>query len=317
MTSYIINYILTHPELSFRAVARQLGVSDRTVRRHWAQSGGASTQELVPSDEAVQILPARIPVDYMERIKVGLAEPPLHLFVDSRSVPVGICADQHVPLFSPEWVNRMVDRHEALGVKTLLSLGDLLNMDALSNYYPKQTDAGYEVERKTARALMGFLLRQYESIYIIRGNHDYRIIKRSNYRLSFVQAMDAYFEGVPGIERATFSNLDHILVTDLSAPGDMSPDWFMAHATAYSSNPLTNARKLADIHKMNVITAHSHHAAIGYAQNGVHVVAEIGGLFDRDRTQYLQSASTFAHWVNGFGTLIDGRLSLTTPGWQT
>jgi hypothetical protein len=313
----IINFILEHPGLSFREYGRQLGVSDSTIRRHWNLAGGdlaGGRVEILP--EAVYELPDRVPVDYMERIKVGLVPPPLRFIVESDKNPVGIAADFHLPLFSPEWFNRMLDWHTQNGVKMLLTLGDFLNLDALSNYYPKQRDAGYDTERKTARATLGLLLRVYETVVLIKGNHDARLVKRSNYALDFVQAMDAYFEGVPGIERAQFSNFDHLLVTDLSAPHESSPDWWMGHAKSYSRTPLGQAIKLADINRMNTITAHSHHLARGYSSNGEFVVAEIGGLFDRHRTEYLASASVYPHWTNGYGMLRNGRLQLQGKGWN-
>ena len=68
----------------------------------------------------------------------------------------------------------------------------------------------------------------------------------------------------------------------------------------------------------NVITAHSHHCAIGYATDGERVVAEAGGLFDRTQTAYLQRTTTHPNWAQGFCLLKrDEPIIIDSPGFRT
>jgi hypothetical protein len=69
---------------------------------------------------------------------------------------------------------------------------------------------------------------------------------------------------------------------------------------------------------MNVLTAHSHHSAVGYAADGVHVVAELGGFFDARATEYLQRSTAYPLWTQGYALINDaGRLTVHSPGWAT
>jgi hypothetical protein len=113
--------------------------------------------------------------------------------------------------------------------------------------------------------------------------------------------------GVDALEKITFTNLDHLWI---------GTDWYICHPGNYTRVPLSTARTLATKYNANVITAHSHHAAVGYAIDGEKVVAEIGGLFDRHRTGYLQRSTTFPTWAQGYGFLDNGFLNVRSPGWE-
>ena len=94
-------------------------------------------------------------------------------------------------------------------------------------------------------------------------------------------------------------------------------EWRICHPANYSRIPLSNPIRLAAKYDCNVITAHSHHCAIGKAINGYFTVAEAGGLFDRDKTQYLQRSTTFPVWTNGFSYLTENTIKIVGDGWET
>jgi hypothetical protein len=54
-----------------------------------------------------------------------------------------------------------------------------------------------------------------------------------------------------------------------------------------------------------VLVGHSHHLAAGYATNGRHVVAELGGFHAPAQTEYLATTSTFPKHVNGYAIVSD------------
>ena len=93
--------------------------------------------------------------------------------------------------------------------------------------------------------------------------------------------------------------------------------WRLCHPATYSRVPLTTPRTLAAKFNCNVICAHAHHAAIGFASDGIKTVAEIGGLFDQTKTAYLQRTTTFPTWTPGYGWFQDSRFYMTTPVWET
>jgi hypothetical protein len=108
------------------------------------------------------------------------------------------------------------------------------------------------------------------------------------------------------------SNLDHVFI---DTPNGR---YTVCHPKGYSTQPLTNARKLASKLLTHVLTGHSHHTAIGHDVSGEFTCAEIGGFFDASKTQYLQRTTTFPNWQNGYCFLdAEGYLTVEGQGWSS
>lgn len=257
------------------------GLHERGVRRH-----------LLPIDQ-----------DFAERFMIELDKP---ITLDDGRY--AITADWHIPLYDPEYVNKFIRDARERGHKDLVVAGDFFNFDALSAYEPKQESAGLEKEMVEASAVMRILLETFENIYYLWGNHDARMHKALGFSIQFREAMKMVFGvlGSEALDRITFTNLDHMRIGD----------WYICHPGSYTRIPLSTARTLATKYNANVITAHSHHCAVGYAIDGQKVVAEIGGLFDRHKTGYLQRSTTFPTWSQGYAFLEEGRLVVRSPGWE-
>lgn len=223
-----------------------------------------------------------------------------------------IAADFHVPLTDHKYVGKFLEHCEQVGMQTLIVAGDFWNLDSLSSFDSKQQSAGLEREIADGNSLMRRLLGSFDRVLMCWGNHDARLHKTLGYRASFATAMRMLFHDLAKDElgRLTISNLDHVIVKAGKRP------WYVCHPKSYSSTPLTGARKIAAVKGMNVLTAHSHHCAIGYAADGVHVVAELGGFFDAKATEYLQRSTAFPLWTQGYA-LIDesGMIDVHSPGW--
>jgi len=273
------------------AIGKKLGVDESSVRRGLT---------------AIEYRRHLLPFDKPERYEFDL-DSPIEVKGDAMVV-----ADFHIPLYDPVWTNRMIATAREKGLTTLVIGGDFFNFDSLSQYDPKQTDAGLEREWYEGLAVMRVLLESFERIVYVWGNHDARMHKSLGYRMRFATAMQMVFGklGVEALEKIQFTNLDHCIIWS----GEEK--WLVCHPASYSRVPLNTARAIAAKEGCNVITAHSHHCAVGYAPNGIHVVAEAGGLFDRDKTKYLQRSTTFPTWQRGYGYLIDGRLTMISPGWS-
>jgi predicted phosphodiesterase len=312
---HVMKVVKANPDLSKRGIAKLVGCSDSTVRKYLLT--GAIDTAPEPDSDAIaevdaQTLPDSVPLDYMEKVKIGLNESPIVHDMFSERGPVMVMADVHAPLFDPWWFNAALAKAKGMGAKTVVLAGDWWNMDSLSNYYPKQENAGWDTEYKISRALMALILRVFERAILIKGNHDVRVVKRSNYKLSFRQAMYGLFDGVEGIERLEVTNLDHLWV---DSPAGM---WYICHPTAYNQQPCATASKLADLHHAHVMTAHSHCVGQATSQNGMYHLIETGGLFDKDRTQYLQNSTTYRKWVNGYAWLdVNGRGHLVNEHWES
>lgn len=228
-----------------------------------------------------------------------------------------VTADWHIPVYNPWLVNDMVETARNNNIKYLLIGGDFFNFDALSAYDPKQEEAGLEREVEEAKLVMRTLLETFTEIFFIWGNHDARMHRALGYKTKFSTAMRWLFGdlGTQANAKLRISNLDHLYVRFTDAQPEKK-DWRICHPQNYSRVPLTTPRVLAAKHNCNVICAHAHHAAIGYATDGIRVVAEAGGLFNQHKTTYLQRSTTFPVWTPGFGWFKDGHFRMKTPGWS-
>lgn len=282
---------LAYQGLSNYEIGALLGVDESRIRAAFRSEG--FTRHLVPTNLTDNFL-------------VEL-DKPLQLTGN-----IGITADFHIPLYDAELVNKMIETFREQEIKTLVIAGDFLNMDSLSRFEDKQDNAGLERELKEAVNVMGVLQESFDKIVYIWGNHDSRIHKALGMKLQFKSAMRLIFDslGKEVLTKIEFTNLDHVWWTD----GE--DEWFICHPANYNRTPLATARVLAAKLGASVITAHSHHCAVGYATNGVNVVAEIGGLFDKNKTAYLQRTTTFPTWTQGYAYMKDGKLRVSSPGWS-
>lgn len=244
-----------------------------------------------------------------ERLRLAIDKP----IVLPLSADYAITADWHIPLYDPEYVNDFIEDARGRGLSKLIIAGDFFNFDALSAYDPKQDGAGLENELNEAGMVMRTLLETFDDIYYLWGNHDARLHKALGFAIKFQEAMKMVFGslGKDALQRITFTNLDFLWIGE-----EGENRWYVCHPANYTRVPLSTARTLSTKYESNVITAHSHHCAVGYGINGKNVVAEIGGLFDRHKTGYLQRSTTFPTWAQGYAFLVDGTLRVVSPGWE-
>ena len=231
---------------------------------------------------------------------------------------IAVTADWHHPVTDYGLVNSFLDRCTDLGVRNLAVVGDWFNMDSLSRFDDKQATATLVREIEYSTQTMAKVGECFDRIYFTWGNHDARFHTALAGKVQFTQAMKMLFSEVAPavVDKIIFSNLDHMIV---ETPNDDPMDnWYLAHPKAYSSVPLTNARKLASKYLMNVATGHSHHTAVGHDVSGRFICAELGGFFDAKKTNYLQRSTAFPEWQNGWATIDDhGHFQMEGFGWST
>jgi hypothetical protein len=280
-------------------IADELGVSEAAVRRGLHKA---------------EFRPYLIPQPVIRRLDIALERP---IRIDVRTAgPGAITADWHHPVTDYGLVNTFIDHARDIGATNwLVVAGDWFNVDSLSSFDFKQEDADLVSEIYGSTRTMERLLETFDKIYLSWGNHDARVHKALGYKVPFTVAMRFMFSDLdPQLfnDRIFLSNLDNITIDGPRGP------LMVAHPKAYSSVPLTNARRLASKHLMNVFTGHSHHTAIGHDVSGEFVAGEIGGFFDRNKVAYLQRTTTFPNWQNGYGFMdADGFPFIEGAGWSS
>jgi hypothetical protein len=124
--------------------------------------------------------------------------------------------------------------------------GDFLNFDSLSQYDPKQQEAGLEREINEAVGVMRILLETFEDIYYIWGNHDARLHKALSYKLQFRHAMRLVFGDLGSNWLLTGSPSPISIIVTFREQPDVP--WYVCHPASYSRVPLSQGRRLAAKH---------------------------------------------------------------------
>lgn len=259
--------------------------------------------------------PYLLPTAFQKKLAVSLETP---IWINATRTGLGggaICSDFHLPLTNWSLVNEFIDHaRDIKATKWCVIAGDFFNIDSLSQFDFKQAESSLGAEQYAGNEVMRKLLETFEHIYFSWGNHDARVHKALGYSVDFGTAMRMMlFELTPEeMSRITFSNLDYVLIH--TAQGD----YRVNHPKAYSSAPLTQARKMASKYLCHIVNAHSHHTAISHDLSGKFVCAELGGFFEKDKTLYLQRTTSFANWQNGYGFIDnDGYLVIEGAGWSS
>lgn len=284
--------------LNNQEIADRLDVSEASVRRGLRKVG--YKPYLIPG--------------YARRKLDAVMEAPLRIDV-TKAGAGAVTADWHHPLANYDLINSFLDHAVEVGATNwLVVAGDWFNIDALSAFdFKDEQNAGLEQEMYGSNITMKRVLQVFDKVYLSWGNHDARVHKSLGYKVSFARAMKMMFADIDTelFEKVSLSNLDHIYIDTPNGP------YMVCHPAAYTSVPLTSARKLASKELCHVITGHSHHTAVGHDPSGSFVCAEVGGFFDADKTKYLQRTTTFPKWQNGYGFIdSDGYLAVEGKGWS-
>lgn len=261
---------------------------------------------------AAEYKPYLVPSGVHSRLRVELERPITFDVADWGGGAV--TADWHHPVADYNLINTFIDHaRDARATNWLVIAGDWFNMDAFSSFDHKQPSAGFDRELFGSTATMEAVLKTFKRVIFSWGNHDARFHKALGYKVDFAKAMKMCFEDLDPrlLDRITFSNLDHVWVNSPRGP------YYVAHPKSYSQVPLTSAIRLASKKLAHVLTGHSHHTALGYDRSGKFTVAELGGFFDAEKTEYLQRSTHFPEWTNGYGFIgKDGHFMLESTGWS-
>lgn len=301
--------------LSFATIGARLGFSERTARRRY-HAGLVSSErdEQVDSEEYAEgEFP---PVDDYDLPKITGYLPEDGFGLVERFTPMEITGDAfvtsdwHVPLHDPALVNKMFNRAALFTPKNLLINGDFWHMETFSSFIPNQPEAALPVERMHGNLAIKNALQYFEHIYLCCGNHDFRLVKKLGFKKSFEEAMDWMFFALTDDERSRLhvSSLDYMHYY----PGD-GRKYRVCHPRSFSVHPLTVPRALAVKYGCSVITGHSHHLAMGFAQDGHNLIMDSGGFYAKDRTEYIQASTRNHEWVQGWIEFYQGTPDLRSP----
>jgi len=210
-----------------------------------------------------------------------------------------ISCDYHAPYFSELWVNRMLCIADKFGIKKHIIVGDLLDCD-WAKYYYSDTKSSLDREVKHTDPLFK-ALDYFDMNYLLHGNHENRINRSTD---GSVQARHLFHEYGKDVwdEKFRYSTYDKL---------NIGTDWMVVHPGSYSQIGGSVATRLAAKFQRHVLNAHGHFVALRFGRSGKHMGIDLGGMFDKSKTEYInKKTTTHPFWNNGFCALKNNHIHL-------
>lgn len=204
-----------------------------------------------------------------------------------------ICSDWHLPLVNKNCFNALIKAKDEYKVKDLAVVGDFWDCENYSFFVNYQLQKTFQDEVKFVGETLRFLTKEFKNLWFCCGNHERRWLRWNEGKMTIKQMFN-----ITGVTEGYITTpYDHIILND---------SWRLCHSKHYSRTPLSLARKLATIYTMNIINAHGHFTA-GPAKDDSNRfwIIDIGGLFDKEKIEYLRATTTYPQLNNGFALVQD------------
>jgi len=235
-----------------------------------------------------------------------------------------IFGDMHMPYVHKRALVDALFTAKRKGIKTAILNGDALDFDWASNFMSMTapgTMQDVEHHRRAIYDIMHALAGVFTKIYITRGNHDERLLRKADLKLSLKSVWHMFAcpdsEWVD-LEGKPLPNLLNICeITErfyMKMNSSPTGDWLFCHQKNYSVIPGRVAGRLASKEQCNVVTAHEHHLAIVLdGTTAEHYGVNGGCLFDETKIEYKQMRHTL-HPRSTIGwVILEGGIPTTYP----
>ena len=217
-----------------------------------------------------------------------------------------IINDLHIPATDWGFAGLAVDiaKRHLPRPRHLLIDGDFLDFESVSKWDKLIVPTPLYDELEFARSYLNYLAEVFDDVWIIRGNHEDRFLKK----FAGDVGAEPFVHMLTRHDRIHFSMYAYCTVT---SGGET---FRVSHQRNYSRNPLTVGRRLSNNHGTHVICGHQHHSAVGRNEANTKTIIDSGGLFDRELMAYCSlDDSTSPIMSQGFVLLKGGIATLFTP----
>lgn len=213
---------------------------------------------------------------------------------------MAVCSDLQIPYVDVVLIRRMLKIAKQFGAKECVLGGDSFNQDMFSKFM-RFLDKGLETwdfEMEVCSEILKMLLEHFETIYVISGNHDRRILQLLLGKVKLKHIFKWVTDEVD--KRVKVSEYPYCIATS----GDTKIR--ISHPKSYSVIPTRVAQRLAAKWECSVMTAHMHRLGLVFSESG-HWVADLGGMFCEDKIEYVcLNETTHGRWNSGFFVVRDG-----------
>lgn len=194
-----------------------------------------------------------------------------------------VMGDVEIPFHNHEFINNCIAYALSHGIRAVLYAGDLFQFSAFSSFPLSEKDSDKEIEEIGDFILP--LIRPFERVFYIAGNHDARPSRLMDrvLRLDQVARLVVPPEYVEEWTRKVkTSDKYHAYVGD---------DWLIVHPRGGTTVPANAARMIAGNRHVNVAMAHNHLVGLQQASDNCWGV-EIGCCVDPERLHYYMDRLT-------------------------
>jgi len=216
-----------------------------------------------------------------------------------------VCGDVHLPTTDFDLAERMLEAAKCLNIRNLLIVGDLVNMEAFSQFEHIVPPPPFEVECKVAARFVSRLSEHFETMMLVLGNHEHRLLKRNNGNINATMLGHILSAASGKLQVSAYA------YAIIDSYGTI---WRATHQRNYSRITGRLGDQLAQKFQCNIITFHQHHVAQLMDTWGRYVVIDGGGLFDDSKMAYVKLIdSNMPAMARGFVILAYGTAYLMTP----
>lgn len=216
-----------------------------------------------------------------------------------------VCGDIHLPTTDFALAERMLETARELNMRRLLIVGDLCNFEAFSKFEHLVPPPDFETEVRIAVRLMAHFAGWFEEMVLVLGNHEHRLLKRTNGNIS--ATMLGHILNAAG-GKLHVSPYSHAII---ESGGQV---WRATHQRNYSRIKGRLADQLAQKYQSNVLSFHQHHVSVQRDSWNRYTIIDAGGLHDDSKMAYVKlTDSNMPVMARGFVLLVGGVGHLFTP----
>lgn len=218
-----------------------------------------------------------------------------------------VISDVHAPYTDYDFAEKANKVGEYFGTKRMIIAGDLMDSGSQARFKRKVRPSRFSVDLDMARKLLVFWSEWFDEIWFLPGNHDDWFLENEDGNID-IQDM---YHLLRGDElRGKFIATPYDRVT-LNSSGEF---WTIPHQAEASTYSLKVGEQLAWKYQTHVVVPHQHNHALGYDRYGRYLIADVGGLHDQKKMDYMQlKTSTRPEFDKSFVAIIDGGIEMITP----
>lgn len=215
--------------------------------------------------------------------------------------PVAIASDIHAPYHDKKWMEIFFEVCLKLGVRKVIVNGDFINAATVGRHNGLKFKRGEILENDfmAGEILMKVFAKNFDEVIFLSGNHCLdRLEKMCGGELNPQRIWKMFGD----FENVKLTPKQYVILNEKTIVG---------HQRMYGKVRGNVSQKLANRHRMNVVTAHEHHTAYTVSECGLYQAVACPALMDTTLSDYTNDSLTmFPDHMNGFVVEDKGKLSL-------